>query len=69
MRYFKFPADSMSRATSSRLSTTGSLCSTRTERILVPNSGRPTVGSKKNFSAVMVALIEIGDMPTSTRCN
>jgi hypothetical protein len=42
---------------------TGSLCGTCTGVILAIRSGSPTVNSKKNFSPVIVALSEIGEIP------
>jgi hypothetical protein len=62
-------AAASSRATSSRLSTTGSLCGSRTALIIVINSPRPSVISKKNRRPVMVALSVIEEVPCSTMCN
>jgi hypothetical protein len=59
----------ISRATSSRLNTTGSMCGTRTGCILLVMSlPRSSVTSKKNFSPVMLALSVIGELPWSTEC-
>ena len=58
-----------SRATSSWLSTTGRVCGTRTGWTLANISPRLSVTSKKNFNAVSVALIVIGEAPWSTMCS
>jgi hypothetical protein len=50
---FRLPAASISRRTSSGLSTTGNTRGTRTGRILTISSGRSSVTVKKNFSPVI----------------
>ena len=62
-------AAAIRRATSSRLSTTGSVRGTRTGCILAISSPRSSVTSKKNFRPVIVALSVIGEVPRSTRCS
>jgi hypothetical protein len=60
---FKFGAAATSRATSSRLNTTGKVRGTRTGCILAINSWRSSVRSKKNFSPVSVAFRVMGEIP------
>jgi len=50
-------------ATSSGLSTTGRTRGTLTGRILAIRSASQSVTSKKNFSPVIAALSEVGEMP------
>jgi len=63
-----FGAAAISRETSSRLKTTGSLRGVRTGRILAISSDS-NVTSKKNFRPVSVAFTETADVPASTMCS
>jgi hypothetical protein len=69
VRCLRFRAESIRRPTSSRLKITGSVCATRTGRILAIKSARLMVTSKKNLSPVIVALSVIGETPRSTQCS
>ena len=69
MRCLSVRALSIRRLASSRLNTTGNVRATRTWLILLINSGRLRVTSKKNFNPVIVALSVIGDTPRSTQCS
>src|SRR5579864_1331008 len=60
---FRLPAASISRRTSSGLSTTGKVRGTRTGCILTISSGRSSVISKKNFSPVIAAFSDTGEVP------
>src|SRR5664279_311709 len=59
-------AAAIRRATSSQLSTTGSLRGCGTGCILTNSSARPSVTSKKNLSPLRVPLIVVGEVPVST---
>ncbi len=65
----RLDAAAISRATSSRLSTTGSVCGNRTGCIFAISSPCPSVTSKKNFRAVIAAFSDTGEVPLSTKCN
>jgi len=62
-------AAAISRATSSRLSTTGNLRGSRTGLIIAISSPRSSVISKKNLKPEIVALIVIDEVPWSTMCS
>jgi hypothetical protein len=53
----------ISKLTSSRLKTTGSVRGTNTGFIFAINSARSSVTSKKNLSPVIVALSVMGEVP------
>jgi hypothetical protein len=57
------PVAAIRRPTSSGLSTTGSVRGTRTGCIRAIRSGSWSVISKKNFSPVIAAFSETGDVP------
>ncbi len=59
----RLPVAAMSRRTSSGLSTTGSVRGTRVGCIRAMSSGSRSVISKKNFSPVIEALSDTGDVP------
>ncbi len=64
--YFKLPAASSTRVTSSVLSTSGILRGSYTRLIFFSRSGLSSVCSKKNFKPVSVALIVMLETPAST---
>ena len=60
---FRLRAAAIRRAASSRLKTTGNVRGIRTGCIFTINSPRSSVTSKKNFSPVMAALSDTGEVP------
>ena len=66
---FQVLGEAIRRVTSSGLNITGSVRGIRTECILAIKSARSSVISKKNFSPLIAALSETGEVPRSTRCN